>query len=58
MLEFIKSGAKLVGDKDPNRHSTRVVLVDRQGVVRGYYDGLIPDLFAQLSPALDQLLGD
>jgi protein SCO1/2 len=58
LLEFIKNGAKLVGDQDPNRHSTRVVLVDQQGIVRGYYDGLIPDLVDQLSPALDQLLGD
>ena len=29
-------------------HSTRIVLVDRQGVIRGYYDALAPDAVTKL----------
>jgi protein SCO1/2 len=29
-------------------HSTRIVLVDRRGVIRGYYDALAPDAVTKL----------
>jgi cytochrome oxidase Cu insertion factor (SCO1/SenC/PrrC family) len=37
-------------------HSTRVVLVDRQGVIRGYYDALAPDAVTKLLADTSHLL--
>lgn len=36
-------------------HSTRVVLVDRHGVIRGYYDALAPDAVTKLSADANHL---
>ena len=58
VLNFLRTGAKLVGDKNPDKHSTRVVLIDSTGLVRAYFDGLAPDLVDQLRPPLSQLLAD
>jgi protein SCO1 len=42
-----KDGFKLAVSDDPDAripvHSTRLVLVDRRGIIRGYYDALEPD---------------
>jgi cytochrome oxidase Cu insertion factor (SCO1/SenC/PrrC family) len=42
-----KDGFKLAVSDDPDAripvHSTRLVLVDRHGIIRGYYDALEPD---------------
>jgi protein SCO1/2 len=42
-----KDGFKLAVSDDPEAripvHSTRLVLVDRHGIIRGYYDALEPD---------------
>lgn len=49
---LIHDGFKLAveGDQETGMpiHSTRVVLVDRQGVIRGYYDALAPDAVTKL----------
>jgi protein SCO1/2 len=37
-------------------HSTRFVLVDRRGTIRGYYDGLAPDGVTKLLAAASHLL--
>ena len=37
-------------------HSTRVVLVDRRGTIRGYYDALAPDAVTKLLADTSQLL--
>ncbi len=37
-------------------HSTRLVLVDRNGVIRGYYDGLLPETYPKLKADIDRLL--
>jgi protein SCO1/2 len=37
-------------------HSTRVVLVDRRGTIRGYYDALAPDAVTKLLADTNHLL--
>jgi protein SCO1/2 len=37
-------------------HSTRVVLVDRRGAIRGYYDALAPDAVTKLLADANHLL--
>jgi protein SCO1/2 len=39
-------------------HSTRIVLVDRHGVIRGYYDALAPDAVTKLLADTSHLLRD
>ncbi|PLX32130.1 MAG: SCO family protein [Ignavibacteria bacterium] len=47
----------MVGDADvPALHSTRFVLVDQQGTIRGYYDGLDKTKVDELRAAIDYLL--
>ncbi len=41
---------------NPVLHSGKVVLVDRQGMIRGYYEGLVPEGMAQLQRDLRRLL--
>jgi cytochrome oxidase Cu insertion factor (SCO1/SenC/PrrC family) len=36
-------------------HSTRVVLIDRRGVIRGYYDALAPDAVTKLAADANHL---
>ncbi|MBB6429414.1 SCO family protein [Algisphaera agarilytica] len=43
---------------NPILHSGKVVLVDRQGMVRGYYDGLLPEGIKQLQADLELLLAE
>jgi protein SCO1/2 len=43
--------------RDPILHSTRVVLVDGQNRVRGYYDGLEPKDLERLDADLERLAG-
>lgn len=45
---FLLSYAEGVGPKEPIAHSVRLVLVDRQGTIRGYYDGTDPKAVQQL----------
>ncbi len=48
----------LMGDgTNPALHSTRFALVDRSGMIRGYYDGVDPVKMNELRAAIDFLLG-
>lgn len=44
------------GGEDPNLHTTRFVLVDRAGVIRGYYDSLSDGTIDQISTDIGALL--
>jgi protein SCO1/2 len=37
-------------------HSTRLVLIDRKGTIRGYYDALAPDTMTKLLADASHLL--
>jgi protein SCO1/2 len=39
-------------------HSTRLVLIDRQGRIRGYYDGAEPGTVEQILPGIRTLLSE
>ncbi len=54
--EFCEKGFYLSGDL-PNMHSTRFVLVDPQGRIRGYYDAFDDDQMKKLQTDLDNLKG-
>ena len=41
---------------DPTMHSTSFVLVDKQGIVRGYYDANDPERFLELKRSIKTLL--
>ncbi len=49
----------MMGDANvPALHSTRFALVDRHGMIRGYYDGMDDEKVQELREAIDFLLGD
>lgn len=53
----LASKGYMVGDADvPALHSTRFVLVDQSGMIRGYYDGLDRSKVDELRAAIDYLL--
>jgi hypothetical protein len=43
-------------ENDPNLHSTRFVVVDKRGVIRGYFDGLDDNEIPKLRKAIKELL--
>lgn len=43
-------------ESGPIVHSTKFVLVDRQGIIRGYYDSLSPEMMESLAADARQLL--
>ena len=55
IIEIARSIFKVPADKDPEMHTTRLVLVDESGFIRGYYDSLDADSFAHLKKALHNL---
>lgn len=58
--ELSRQGFKLAlepGADDGPVHTTRLVLVDRGGVIRGYYDALAADAVARLLADSNQLQG-
>lgn len=64
LYELIRSGFKVsaMENDDPNAplaeqfiHTTKVVLLDRHGTVRGYYDGLDPAAYDQILEDLQRL---
>jgi protein SCO1 len=57
VLEISARGFRLGDTSDPEMHSTRFALVDRSGVIRGYYDGMEDVKMAELRAAIDFLLG-
>jgi protein SCO1/2 len=53
----LASKGYMMGDADvPAMHSTRFALVDRKGLIRGYYDGMDDAKVAELRVAIAQLL--
>lgn len=53
----LASKGYMMGDADvPAMHSTRFALVDRKGMIRGYYDGMDDAKVAELRAAIEQLL--
>ena len=61
IYDLSRSGFKLPVSEDSDQpgvpaHSTRAVLVDRRGTIRGYYDVLAPDALAKLTADANQLL--
>jgi protein SCO1/2 len=55
----LASNGFMMGDaKVPALHSTRFALVDRKGMIRGYYDGMDDAKVEELRAAIDHLLGE
>lgn len=53
---LLAQGAMNNGPDDPNLHSTKFVLVDKVGMIRGYYDGLDAEAVKKLRAAVGELL--
>lgn len=45
-------------ENDPNLHSTRFVVIDKRGMIRGYFDGLDENEIPKLKKALQDLLAE
>ena len=60
VYSLIRDGFKLPVDRDEAAagpvHSNRVVLIDRRGTIRGYYDALEPDAVTKLAADANHLL--
>ena len=48
IISIAKDIFKLPAGEDPNMHSTRFVLIDQKGKIRGYFDSLSPDALIKL----------
>ncbi len=48
ILSLAKSAFKVVSGEEPDMHSTRIILIDKEGEVRGYYDSADPKALVQL----------
>lgn len=55
--DIASRGFKVGNASQPDLHSTRFALVDREGKIRGYYDGLDDAKMDELRAAIDFLLG-
>ncbi len=53
---LIKEGFKLPAGESPNLHSTRFVLIDRLGRIRGYYDSNLAGSISRLRRDTQRLL--
>lgn len=56
LLELTTSKIGVGHLSEPALHSTRLILVDKQGFIRGFYDGLDKQAVYQLQQHLDSLL--
>jgi len=45
-------------EEDPSLHSTRIVLVDKRGMIRGYFDGLDEIEAAKLEKGVREVLAE
>jgi protein SCO1/2 len=45
-------------ENDPNLHSTRFVVIDKRGMIRGYFDGLDDEQKPKLRRAITELLAE
>lgn len=51
----LSAGENAPAESDPVYHSPRFVLVDREGIIRGYYDATVPEKFTQLQRDIQRL---
>ncbi len=60
LVTFSEQGLKIAADKAslPGGHSTRFVLIDTEGRIRGYYDGLDDTSIAKLKSNVKRLLDE
>jgi cytochrome oxidase Cu insertion factor (SCO1/SenC/PrrC family) len=61
MYGLIKNGFKLAIDAPPGAeiiHSTKLMLVDKTGTVRGFYEGTTNDADGQIAADAKKLLGE
>jgi len=56
ITELVVKSFKLGSIEEPIFHSSKFVLVDRQGLIRGYYDGVQPGEVSQLFTDITVLL--
>ena len=62
IYSLAKNGFKLTLDsanadtKEPIVHSERLVLIDRQGIIRGYYDGTADDMQSKILTDIGDLM--
>lgn len=56
IIRLSKEGFKLPAGEDPNDHSLRLALVDRDGRIRGYYNSMDDESVAELQRRLNELL--
>jgi protein SCO1 len=58
IIRLARDGFKLPATEDPNVHSLRLALVDRDGRIRGYFDSTDDDSIAKLQTQLKALLAE
>jgi protein SCO1/2 len=58
IIKLCKEGFLLPATNDPNDHSLRLSLVDRDGTIRGWYDGTDESSVAALKREIKKLLGE
>ena len=56
VVDLLNQGFKLGSLEEPRYHSTRFVLADSKGEIRGYYDGTDPQMVDRLSEDIRQLV--
>ena len=56
IIRLAKEGFKLPAGENPNDHSLRLALVDRDGRIRGYYNSTDEKSVAELQEQLNELL--
>jgi protein SCO1/2 len=58
IIHLARDGFKLPATDDPNVHSLRLVLVDRDGRIRGYFDSTDDESVASLQQKMTALLNE
>ena len=56
IIEIAEKGFKLATDSQEKIHSTKFILIDRRGMIRGYYDGNSRDEMKRLEKDVRRLL--
>ncbi|NDC37375.1 MAG: hypothetical protein EBZ48_04910 [Proteobacteria bacterium] len=54
--QIIETGFRLISPEDKNMHTTRVVLIDRRGKIRSYYQGTQDEFIKTAEPEIRALL--
>ena len=55
IMDVGKNKFKVMTDTDKNMHSTRIILVDPEGNIRGYYEAMDNDAFEKLKQTVKSL---